>query len=47
MSLHVKREVVGAGEGARTETANKILSKMVLMMVAVITMIIVKISTDY
>ena len=38
MSLHVKREVVGAGEGARTETANKILSKMVLMMVAVITM---------
>ena len=39
MSLHVKREVVGAGEGARTETANKILSKMVLMMVAVITMI--------
>lgn len=24
MSLHVKREVVGAGEGARTETANKI-----------------------
>ena len=39
MSLHVKREVVGAGEGARTETANKILSKMVLMMVVVITMI--------
>ena len=39
MSLHVKREVVGPGEGARTETANKILSKMVLMMVAVITMI--------
>ena len=40
MSLHVKREVVGAGEGARTETANKILSKMVLMMVAVMVMMI-------
>ena len=39
MSLHVKREVVGAGEGARTETANKIPLEMVLMMVAVITMI--------
>ena len=39
MSLYMKSEVVGAGEGARTETANKILSKMVLMMVAVITMI--------
>ena len=38
MSLHVKREVVGAGEGARTETANKILLEMVLMMVMMITM---------
>ena len=38
MSLYMKREVVGAGEGARTETANKILLEMVLMMVAVITM---------
>ena len=40
MSLHVKREVVRAGEGARTETANKILSKMVLMTVAVMVMMI-------
>ena len=38
MSLHVKREVVGPGEGARTETANKILLEMVLMMVMMITM---------
>ena len=40
MSLYMKSEVVGAGEGARTETANKILSKMVLMMVAVMVMMI-------
>ena len=40
MSLHVKREVVRAGEGARTETANKILLEMVLMMVAVMVMMI-------
>ena len=39
MSLYVKREVVGAGEGARTETANKISLEMVLMMVVMITMI--------
>ena len=41
MSLHVKREVVGAGEGARTETANKMLLEMVLMMMAVMLMILV------
>ena len=41
MSLHVKREVVGAGEGARTETANKMLLEMVLMMVSVMVMMLV------
>ena len=38
MSLYMKSEVVGAGEGARTETANKILLEMVAVMVMMITM---------